>query len=109
MACNVCINNYGKNLSGGRGQNTFISGCSNLKVLAVSDHERSQMHLVDEGVDDDIEIDILNEICNDKDDIEIDILNEICNDKDDIEIDILNEIYNDKDDYCDDYIAEEAN
>jgi len=24
----------------------------------------------DEGVDDDIEIDILNEICNDKDDIE---------------------------------------
>jgi hypothetical protein len=79
MACNVCINNYGKNLSGGRGQNTFISGCSNLKVLAVSDHERSKMHLVDEGVDDDIEIDILNEI------------------------------YNDKDDYCDDYIAEEAN
>ena len=24
MACNVCINHYGKNLSGGRGQNTFI-------------------------------------------------------------------------------------
>jgi hypothetical protein len=32
MACNVCINHYGKKLSGGRGQNTFISGCSNLKV-----------------------------------------------------------------------------
>jgi hypothetical protein len=44
MACNVCINHYGKNLSGSRGQNTFISGCSNLKVLAVSDHERSKMH-----------------------------------------------------------------
>ena len=39
MACNVCINHYGKNLSDGRGQNTFISGCSNLKVSAVSDHE----------------------------------------------------------------------
>ena len=36
----------------------------------------------DEGVYDDIEIDILNEICNDKDNIE---------------------------DYCDDYIAEEVN
>jgi hypothetical protein len=46
MACNVCINHYGKKLSGGRGQNTFISGCSNLKVSAVSVHERSQMHLV---------------------------------------------------------------
>jgi len=28
MACNVCINHYGKNLSGGRGQNTFILGLS---------------------------------------------------------------------------------
>ena len=46
MACNVCINHYGKKLSGGRGQNTFISGCSNLKVSAISDHERSKMHLV---------------------------------------------------------------
>ena len=45
MACNVCINHYGKNLSGSREQNTFISGCSNLKVLAVSGHERSKMHL----------------------------------------------------------------
>ena len=48
----------GKNLSGGRGQNIFILGCSNLKVSAVSDHERSKTHLV------------ANEICNDKDDIE---------------------------------------
>jgi hypothetical protein len=44
--------------------------------------KRRTMKEDDEGVDDDIEIDILNEICNDKDDIE---------------------------DYCDDYVAEEAN
>lgn len=74
-----------KNLSCGRGQNTSISGCCNLKVSAVSDHELDTPLLDeeedDEGVDDDIEIHILNEICSDKDDIE---------------------------DYSDDYIAEEA-
>ena len=46
----------------------------------------------DEGVDDDIAIYILNEICNDKDGIE-----DYCDDKDGIE------------DYCDDYKVDETN
>ena len=56
----------------------------------------------DEGVDDDIAIYILNEICNDKDGIE-----DYCDDKDGIE-----DYCDDKDgieDYCDDYTVDETN
>lgn len=48
MACCICIDFYrGKEMpiTNLKGQNRFLSGCTNRKISAVTDHENSSLHL----------------------------------------------------------------
>ena len=45
MFCDVCTQYGPGGSSSMRGQNTFVSGCSNKRVSAVQDHEKSGLHI----------------------------------------------------------------
>ena len=46
--CTICIeySGIGKSTSNLRGKNMFITGCSNMRVSTIADHECSRMHLL---------------------------------------------------------------
>lgn len=49
MTCDICVKFYGSTSNTNqnlRGQNKFITGCSNLKISTIVDHETSKGHVI---------------------------------------------------------------